>query len=136
MHWSGFWCLEGSLLGALTLALNVLVLIIGLAYLAGQWREKMQLRDWRQWRDDLEQWRIQHEREAERHHDEIERRFDDASRQMSKISSMVQVLPTQIEDRVAARFYEARVAEKSVGELERRMTAQEERCSRLHSSRN
>ena len=114
------------------LAFDIVVLLAGAAYVAGQRRAKLQLGEVKEWRRQIDARQDKHERETED-------RFDEASRQSSRLSSIVQALPVQIEDRVMVRCRdlvtgELRAPAVQIGELARRTTAQEERCSRLMNS--
>ena len=102
--------------------LDLLVLAVGIAYVAGQFRERIQLRDFKVWMKGVEAQLT-----------EAANRFDAANERMSKLTSTIQTMQAQIETRVEARYYEARVAETRFAAVERRVAVIEARLNHVNN---
>ena len=102
--------------------LDLLVLAVGVAYVAGQFRERIQLRDFKVWM-----------KQVDAQLGEAKDRFDAANDRMSKLAGTIQTMQGQIETRVEARFYEARVAETRFAAVERRVAVLEARLNHVNN---
>lgn len=104
----------------LSIGLTLLLLIFGAGKTLGYFQERSELRDWNEWRREMESWR-------DRYVDATDERFAEASERMSKLASCVNAMPMQIEDRVEQRIIGRALAEAKFAALERRITMLEER---------
>lgn len=100
--------------------ITLALLILGAGRMVGWYQEKSELRDWKEWRSQVDARFAKHEIHSER-------RFDEASERMSKLAGIINVLPTQIEDRVEERYFSRDVAAEKFQAIERRLTALEQR---------
>jgi len=117
-----------------SVALNVAVIVAGVAYGAGIWRERVEAKDIKRRLADVVKWLGTHDRADEKRQAEIEDRFDEASGRMSTLASKVQAMPDQIEERVARRYYEAGVARAEIAALDRRLRMVEDRLT-MHNGK-
>lgn len=95
-------------------ALTIALLILTAGKVIGWYQERLELRDWKEWRTQVDARFLKHENENEA-------RFNRAGERMSNLANEVNKIPTRIEDRIEERFLPRDVAEEKFQNLERRL---------------
>ncbi len=109
-HWGGF-------------ILTLTLLIFSVGKFTGWLQERSELRDWKEWRADVE-----------RRFAEDERRFNEANHLLSKLTSEVNSLPTRMADAGDDRYMDRRGCEAELRGVDRRLTIMEQRLARYNGA--
>lgn len=111
--------------------ITILLIIFGVGKVWGMFRERTEMRDWKEWRAQVDARFSKHEAAQDarclRHENRDTERFDEAGERISRLASIVNGLPQQIEDRVLARFVEREVINERFTGVERRLSHLEQR---------